>query len=153
MSYIEQPQREDLCVFCQARDRPDGPQNLIVHRGENAFVILNRYPYTSGHLMVVPNDHQPHLGGLSPSTRSEVMELTNTAVSILQDAYRAQGFNVGFNLGEAAGAGILDHIHLHIVPRWVGDTNFMTALGETRVLPEALEETYGRMRQAWEALA
>lgn len=149
MSYIEQPQLEGICVFCRALARPDGPENLIVHRGDLAFVILNRYPYTSGHLMVVPNDHQADLAGLSPVVRSELMELTHLAIQVLRRVYNAQGINVGLNLGEAAGAGILDHVHLHVVPRWVGDTNFMSALGETRVLPEALADSYRRVRNAW----
>jgi ATP adenylyltransferase len=149
MEYIEMHKSEDACVFCRAAGQNDGPGNLVVHRGERAFVIINRYPYTSGHLMVVPYEHHPSLDDLDPLTRSEMMELITEALRIVQDLYRPQGFNVGVNIGVAAGAGIEEHIHMHLVPRWAGDTNFMSSLGETRVLPEALEETYRRLRQAW----
>ncbi len=151
MSYIEQHNHDDPCVFCRALSLPDGPENLIVFRGAHAFVILNRYPYTSGHLMIVPNAHQADLDDLEPAARAELMELASRAVTILRNAYSPEGFNMGANMGAAAGAGIADHVHLHLVPRWQGDTNFMSALGQTRVLPEALETTYQRIRQAWDA--
>ena len=150
MEYIQSNKNESGCVFCNCCEQPDGPDNLIVVRGQRAFVILNRFPYTSGHLMVVPYDHHPSLELLEPETRAEIMEQTSRALIVLTAEYHPQGFNLGVNIGEAAGAGILDHVHMHIVPRWSGDTNFMSALSSTRVLPEALEETYWRVRSAWE---
>ena len=149
MSYIKSQKTQDGCVFCNALAKDDSAENLIVFRGERAFVILNRFPYTSGHVMVLPYDHQPTLEALDPETRAEMIELTTQTTHALTGLYRPQGFNIGINLGEAAGAGIEQHIHIHIVPRWVGDTNFMTAVGQTRVLPEALEETWKRVREAW----
>ncbi len=149
MTYIKSNKTQDGCVFCNALAEKDSAENLIVLRGERAFVILNRFPYTSGHMMVLPYDHQPMLDALDPETRAEMMELTTQATRILAELYTPQGFNIGINLGEAAGAGIEQHIHIHVVPRWVGDTNFMTAVGETRVLPEVLEETWKRVREAW----
>ncbi len=149
MPYIENDNPAEECVFCAAQARTDGPENLIVHRGPGAYVILNRYPYTSGHLMIVPYAHEPTLDGLDTSLLTEMMTLSRLGVQVLQAVYHPEGFNLGINLGDAAGAGITDHVHLHIVPRWVGDTNFMATLGETRVLPEALEKTYERIRAAW----
>jgi ATP adenylyltransferase len=151
MSYIREHKKEPGCVFCSAQDQHDGVENLIVHRGEYAYVILNRYPYTSGHLMVVPYVHQPHLEDLDPETRAEMMEQVTQCVWVLRSAYRAEGFNIGLNIGEAAGAGIPSHVHFHVVPRWQGDTNFMSTLGEVRVVPEALADTYKRLRKAWDA--
>lgn len=150
MDYIQRPADSNQeCVFCQVCNLQDGPQNLIVFRGQSAYVILNRYPYTSGHVMVVPYVHQPSLENLTPETRSELMELASLAIQVLQAEYHPQGFNLGINIGEAAGAGIIGHVHLHVVPRWKGDTNFMSTLGQTRVLPENLEDTYERLRRAW----
>jgi len=149
MTYIQNNKKDDECVFCKAFAGPDGAENLIVYRGQRSFVILNRYPYTSGHLMVVPNVHAATLQELATETRSEIMELTANALSVLCVEYHPQGFNLGMNLGESAGAGIAEHIHLHIVPRWGGDTNFMLTTATTRVLPEALEDTYARIKQAW----
>jgi len=150
MSYIQKHKDESGCVFCEAQGVADGPENLILFRGQRAFVILNRYPYTSGHLMVVPFQHEASLNGLDAETRTELLELTNTIINMLEKEYLAQGFNVGINIGEAAGAGITEHVHLHVVPRWSGDTNFMSSLGETRVLPETLEDTYVRLKKAWQ---
>lgn len=150
MSYIQSHRQETDCVFCLEMSRADGPENLIIYRGQNAFVILNRYPYTSGHLMIVPYIHESTLVKLDAGTRAELMELVNQAIVILEQVYKPQGFNVGVNIGEAAGAGITQHIHIHVVPRWGGDTNFMSSLAQTRVLPESLEETYRRLKQAWQ---
>lgn len=150
MKYIAEEKNKEECVFCVEPRQPDGVKNLIVYRGEQAYVILNRYPYTSGHLMVVPFDHLSSLEQLRPQVRAEMMELVADCLQVLRVAYQPEGFNVGVNIGEAAGAGILDHVHLHVVPRWTGDTNFMSALGETRVLPESLEESYQRLKTAWE---
>jgi ATP adenylyltransferase len=145
MKYIESHEKEEGCVFCNAHAKEDGAANLIVSRGEHAFVILNRYPYTSGHLMVIPFEHAATLEELASTTRAEMMELTSQCTTVLRKTYNPQGFNVGVNIGEAAGAGVPGHVHIHIVPRWGGDTNFMSAVGETRVLPEALEDTYKRV--------
>ena len=151
MDYIQNPKHNNkACVFCAAPAEADDEQNLIVHRGQTAYVILNRYPYTSGHVMIVPFEHCSTLAQLNSQTRSEIMELANQAILVIGIEYKAQGFNMGFNIGEAAGAGITEHIHMHIVPRWQADTNFMSTLGMTRVLPEALADTYRRLKQAWD---
>lgn len=149
MEYIQSDKNKDICIFCNEMSRPDGIENLIIHRGNRAFIILNRYPYTSGHLMVVPNDHLASLELLDTETRSEIMELTAQSMFVLREVYQPQGFNIGVNIGVAAGAGVLDHVHLHVVPRWGGDTNFMSALSDTRVLPEMLESTFERLQNAW----
>jgi ATP adenylyltransferase len=149
MEYIQSDKNKDICIFCNEMSRPDGIENLIIHRGNRAFIILNRYPYTSGHLMVVPNDHLASLELLDTETRSEIMELTAQSMVVLREVYQPQGFNIGVNIGVAAGAGVLDHVHLHVVPRWGGDTNFMSALSDTRVLPEMLESTFERLQNAW----
>jgi ATP adenylyltransferase len=151
MEYIENSHKEDGCIFCIAQDKEDSAENLIAFRGERAYVILNRYPYTSGHLMVVPLDHKPNLEELDPLTRAEMMELTARCMTVLRKIYNTQAFNMGANIGEAAGAGVKSHVHIHIVPRWAGDTNFMSTLGQTRVLPETLESTYRRIQDGfWE---
>lgn len=152
MSYINELKADKGCVFCNALDSVDGMSNLIIHRGVFAYVILNRYPYTSGHLMVVPLEHKSNLEDLSPQTRLEIIELVSNCLNILRVNYKAQGFNVGANIGSAAGAGIPKHFHFHVVPRWDGDTNFMSAVGETRVVPESLDDTYRRVRKAWDKL-
>jgi ATP adenylyltransferase len=148
MNYLEEHDKVEGCVFCAALSRTDGPENLIAHRGRQAFVILNLYPYTSGHLMVVSFEHKATLEELDEATRTEMMELSTRCMSVLRELYHPQGFNMGINIGEAAGAGVIGHVHIHIVPRWVGDTNFMSATAATRVLPEMLEDTYQRVRQA-----
>ena len=150
MTYIESHKDEEACAFCSALGKPDGPENLIVFRDQRAFVILNRYPYTSGHVMVVPYRHEATLERLEPETRAEMMELANRSMQVLDRIYQPQGFNIGINIGEAAGAGITEHVHLHVVPRWLGDTNFMSSLSQTRVLPETLEDTYRRVKEGWE---
>jgi ATP adenylyltransferase len=150
MTYIEKNKFEVACAFCDALEESDSAGNLIVYRGPRAFIILNRFPYTSGHLMTVPYQHCPSLEDLNPETRAEIIELANLGMQVLRQVYQPQGFNLGINLGEAAGAGITDHIHMHVVPRWTGDTNFMSSLGHTRVLPETLEDTYNRIKGAWE---
>jgi ATP adenylyltransferase len=151
MEYIENHNKEEGCVFCKAQAMQDGPQNLIVYRGALAYVILNRYPYTSGHVMVVPLRHQPNLEGLNAPERAEMMELTSLATRVLRRIYQTQAFNVGLNIGEAAGAGVKEHVHVHVVPRWVGDTNFMSTLAETRVLPELLPDTWARIKTGFDS--
>jgi ATP adenylyltransferase len=148
MEYVES-NKEEGCVFCSAQKMEDGAENLIAFRGERAYVILNRYPYTSGHLMIVPFDHQPNLEELDPRTRSEMMELTTRCMTVLRRIYHPEAFNMGANIGEAAGAGIKQHVHVHVVPRWAGDTNFMTTIGASRVLPESLEKTHERVKSAF----
>lgn len=150
MKYIEGHEGQTGCIFCDALARPDNAENLIIKRGVLAFVILNLYPYTSGHIMVAPVTHQPSLEYLDPDSRAEMMELVSQSLVTLKEIYRPQAFNVGANIGEAAGAGVPGHVHMHIVPRWTGDTNFMSTLGETRVLPEALEDTYKRIKAGFE---
>ncbi len=129
------------CVFCAAQASAPGPDSLIIHRGGSCFVILNLYPYNNGHLMVVPGRHCGRLSELTAPELDELMRLTRAAEMALEERYHPHGFNMGLNLGKSAGAGVLDHLHMHIVPRWNGDTNFMTVVGETRVLPETLDET------------
>ncbi len=149
MTYIEKHEKESGCVFCNAQAKADGTENLIVLRGKNAYVILNRFPYTSGHLMVIPFEHKPNLEDLNSETRAEMMELASRCTTVLRKVYRTESFNMGINIGEAAGAGVLGHVHIHIVPRWVGDTNFMSTTGDMRVLPEALEDTYRRVKEVF----
>lgn len=150
MTYIENHEKENGCVFCNAQAKADGIENLIAFRGKLAYVILNRFPYTSGHLMVIPFAHVPNLEELDTETRADMMELTSRSMSVLRGIYKPHGFNMGANIGEAAGAGVLGHVHIHIVPRWAGDTNFMSAVAETRVLPESLDDTYRRVRAAFD---
>jgi ATP adenylyltransferase len=144
--------KPDGCVFCLATGSPE-PEPLIVFRGTRCFVILNLYPYNNGHLMVVPNRHVATLAALSPEELAEVGLLTQRCEMALTEAYTPQGMNVGINLGKSAGAGVLDHIHVHVVPRWSGDTNFMTVVGEMRVLPEDLASSAARLRPIFERLA
>jgi ATP adenylyltransferase len=135
------------CVFCEIEKHPDQDEaNLVIHRALHAFIVLNRYPYTSGHLLIVPFEHVGQLDAAARQTTDEMMELTKRSQTALREVYQPSGFNVGMNLGESAGAGIVDHIHIHILPRWTGDTNFMTTVGETRVLPEDLTTTYKKLR-------
>lgn len=149
MTYIENSKNEGGCVFCNLQAKADGVENLIAFRAKLSYVILNRFPYTSGHLMVIPFAHIATIEELDAMTRAEMMELTSRCTTELRQLYQPQGFNVGINMGEAAGAGVLGHVHIHIVPRWAGDTNFMSAIGETRVLPESLEDTYKRVKNAF----
>lgn len=138
------------CAFCEAQGKPDSFANLIVHRGEYNFVILNLYPYTSGHMMVVPYAHTNRLEQLPAEQLSEMMLLIQKSIRVLTKLYCPQGFNVGLNLGDAGGAGIKEHMHWHIIPRWIGDANFITVIGKTRVLPESLEESYAKILEAWQ---
>jgi ATP adenylyltransferase len=149
MKYIEENSDNGECVFCKAYQADNPAENLIIHRGQKSFVIMNRYPYTTGHLMVLPIQHQADLNGVDRETRKEVMDLITAAVEVLKEIYQPQGFNVGCNLGAAAGAGIPRHLHWHIVPRWGGDTNFISSIGGARVIPEALEDTYQKIITAW----
>jgi ATP adenylyltransferase len=137
------------CIFCAKPGEDRDAQNFIVHRGEHAFVILNAYPYTAGHLLVAPYRHTADLTALSDAENLELMRLTRQSLEALKRAFAPHGFNVGMNLGRAGGAGIADHLHLHVVPRWEGDTNFMTVVADIRVVPEALSGTWQRLREVW----
>jgi ATP adenylyltransferase len=150
--YVTGGAKSDGCVFCAAQDAPDA-ESLIVFRGRTAFVILNLYPYNNGHLMVVPNRHIATLAAATDDELCEMIALTQRAELALTEAYAPHGMNVGINLGKPAGAGILDHLHIHVVPRWNGDTNFMTTIGQTRVLPEELPQTAERLKPVFERLA
>jgi ATP adenylyltransferase len=136
------------CVFCdRARLSPSHDRaSLILYRAERNFIILNLYPYNSAHLMVVPYEHTADLPALDNATRDEMMALSQRMVAVIQDEYHPQGFNLGMNLGRVAGAGVADHLHMHVVPRWSGDTNFMPVVGQTKVMPELLETTYDRLK-------
>ena len=149
--YIGRDKNNEGCAFCLALKEQDSPENLIFHRGETCFVILNLFPYTSGHLMVVPYTHTNQLSDLPAEMLNEMMQLVQKAVRVMEEVYHPQGFNVGLNLGSAAGAGIAAHMHMHVVPRWQGDANFMSIIGQTRVMPEDLELTYRRLSEAWQA--
>jgi ATP adenylyltransferase len=139
------------CIFCNITE--PGREELILVRGRTSFVILNLYPYNSGHLMVVPNRHVPTLHASTPDELAELMKLARHAEMALAEAYKPQGINVGINLGRPAGAGVLDHLHVHVVPRWNGDTSFMSVTAGTRVLPEALSATRDRLKPIFERLA
>ncbi len=149
MKYIERPNPEGGtgCIFVDLPAQNLDEENLILDRGTTAFVMLNRFPYTNGHLMVIPFQHTAELSDLSDPELLEVNQLLARTVEWLKAAFRPQGFNIGVNLGAVAGAGIPDHIHWHVVPRWGGDTNFMTAVAGTRVHPVSLEETYRRLKE------
>jgi ATP adenylyltransferase len=137
------------CIFCDKPAEGQDEKNLIVERGQRAYVILNLYPYNNGHLMVVPYTHVASPEQLDEATLTEMMLLLNHSLTALRSMYNPQAFNVGMNIGTAAGAGIAEHVHLHAVPRWAGDTNYMTVTAGTRVIPEDLRETWQRMRTAW----
>src|SRR5579871_5375234 len=145
--YVSQAGKSESCPFCEkiqedpSRDR----ENLVLHRGRNNFVILNLYPYTTGHVMVMPYAHVASLDGVSSEALGEMMELTRQTQHAIAEAYHPEGYNIGMNLGKCAGAGVADHIHLHLLPRWGGDTNFMTVVAETRVQPEELLTTYDKL--------
>ena len=149
---VTDPERPRVeCVMCALAAAPDDDEAFVVARGDHAFVVLNAYPYTSGHVMVVPNRHEGHLELLGPYEAAEVMGLTQWTVAALKRAYGPDGMNVGMNLGAAGGAGIPGHLHVHVLPRRHADTNFMTTVAETRVIPESLGETLERLRAAWDA--
>jgi ATP adenylyltransferase len=146
----------ERCIFCDAAAvsaSPDGDDDLVLIRGRRSYVILNRYPYNNGHLMVAPNRHVATLQAAVPDELSELMQLTRHAEMALSDAYKPQGINVGINIGRPAGAGIVDHLHVHLVPRWIGDTSFISVVGNVRVLPEELAQTAARLRPIFERLS
>jgi len=139
------------CIFCDKPRQQSDKENLIVYRGATAFVLLNLYPYNNGHLMVAPYAHTAKLSELSPESLSEIMKLVQGCEAALYQAYLPQGYNIGMNLGQIAGAGIADHLHMHVVPRWSGDTNFMPVIAETKVLPDSLSGSYDKIMSAWQS--
>jgi ATP adenylyltransferase len=145
--------KNDRCIFCEAAREDAGADDFIIVRGRGVYVLLNRYPYNNGHLMIVPNRHVPTLAKTTSDERAEVMRLMRHAEMALTEAYSPQGINTGINLGRPAGAGIVDHLHVHMLPRWNGDTSFMSVIGNTRVLPEELGQTAARLRPIFERLA
>jgi ATP adenylyltransferase len=150
LEYIEQADAEQGCIFCRALEGDD-EEGFIVHRGREAFVLLNRYPYASGHLMVAPSRHVGEFSELGDGEALEVHRLADQGMGTLAQVYGPQGFNLGWNLGRIAGAGVIDHVHMHVVPRWAGDTNFMPVLADVKVLPEHLMETRRRLAETWPA--
>jgi ATP adenylyltransferase len=154
MQYVSSATGEDeACIFCVARGAGDEIDSHVLYRGPDAFVLLNAYPYNTGHLMIAPNRHVGELDELTTEERSAVMELTSASSSIVKEGMAPHGFNVGMNLGRVAGAGIPGHLHVHIVPRWGGDTNFMPVVGHTRVLPEMLADTDAKLRPLFARLS
>jgi ATP adenylyltransferase len=147
--YVSTADKADGCPFCHQLDAGNDRQSFIVHRAAHNFVILNLYPYTSGHVMVVPYEHVDSLQKLPSDAATEMMALTQKMEAVLRKVYHPDGINLGMNIGKAAGAGVAGHIHMHVLPRWVADSNFMTTIGETRVLPESLETTWERMKEAF----
>lgn len=142
-----QDSKSSGCVFCSIQADPEHDEaNFVLYRASRSFVVLNIYPYISGHLLIVPNEHVGELDGAPKETTDELMDLTKRCQTALRAAYEPAGFNLGMNLGKSAGAGIVDHIHIHIMPRWIGDTNFMSTISETRVIPEDLATTYKKLR-------
>ena len=146
MAWIGAAKAPAGCVFCSARDNRDDRKDLVLERGEHAYLILNAYPYASGHLMAVVNRHLGALTGADTGELTDMMRLVQLAIGALAAEYRPDGFNVGLNQGRAAGAGIEDHLHIHVVPRWNGDANFVSVIGDTRVLPETLQTTWERLK-------
>lgn len=151
LAYVKDASKdnEEQCIFCAKPQADDDEANLIVHRGEHAFVILNLFPYTNGHLMVAPYDHVGRLQELPPGTLAEMMALAQRAMDRLESVYDPHGYNVGFNQGRVAGAGVEHHIHMHVVPRWGGDTNFMPVIADTKVMPQTLEQSFEALKGAF----
>ena len=144
-AYVSSAEKAAGCVFCNAVAANDDAKTRIVYRGQHCFVILNTYPYTPGHVMIVPYAHLDELQKLLAEAASEMMTLSQRMESVLRELYHPDGINLGMNIGKAAGAGIAGHIHMHVLPRWVADANFLSVVGETRILPETLDETWKRM--------
>jgi ATP adenylyltransferase len=146
-NYIASANREEGCVFCRIAQEHKDAENYIVHRARLNFIILNLFPYTGGHLMIVPFEHQASLAAVGEATTTEMIELAKRSEVALENEYQPDGFNIGMNLGRSAGAGVADHLHLHVVPRWSGDANFVSIVGETRVLPEDLATTQQKLKK------
>jgi ATP adenylyltransferase len=148
LEYVQHADESAGCVFCAA-DAGNDEEYLVIHRGEQAFALLNRFPYASGHLMIAPRRHEGDFAGLTDDEALEVHRLASAALAALGETYEPDGYNLGWNLGRVAGAGILDHVHLHVVPRWEGDTNFMPVLADVKVLPEHLAATRTKLAEVW----
>ncbi len=146
-AYITGAGKTPGCLFCEQAKANDDRKALIIHRGQHCFIMLNAFPYTNGHVMIAPYEHVDQLAKLSAAAATEMMALTQRMETALRAVYHPDGLNLGMNLGRAAGAGVADHIHMHVLPRWVGDSNFMTPVGETRVLPEDLATTYEKLKK------
>lgn len=146
MEYILSDKEKTGCIFCTDNDRAGDEERLILHAGAMSIVMMNRFPYNNGHLLVAPVRHTPDLEGLSPDESLDLILMVRKTVEILKKEMSPEGFNVGLNLGKPAGAGVEDHMHFHIVPRWNGDTNFMTVIGEVRVIPEHIRKTYNKLK-------
>lgn len=151
IEYITDDSKNEGCVFCEKSAQSDDTKNLIVHRGKTGFVIMNRYPYNNGHLLVVPYKHADSLSLLSDEAKIEIMNYLNVSQEVLNEVMHPQGYNIGMNLGRTAGAGIVGHLHFHVVPRWGGDTNFLPVIGHTKVVSEALEQTCMKLKSAFDA--
>ena len=149
-TYIQANKEKSGCIFCFAAASSDDEQTLVIHRAEFNFIILNRYPYTSGHFMIAPYQHAQRLQALNLPAAAEMMRLARLAERVIESVYQPHGLNLGLNLGEAAGAGIEQHLHLHALPRWKGDANFMTSVGNTRVVPETLDQTYSKLKTGFQ---
>ena len=149
LEYVANADAQEGCIFCLAHAADDDERRLVVHRGERAIVMLNKFPYATGHVLIASHRHVGEIGGLDDGEALELHRLGVAATRALDDVFKPQGFNLGWNLGRVAGAGIVDHVHLHVVPRWSGDTNFMPVLADVKVLPEHLEETRARLAAAW----
>jgi ATP adenylyltransferase len=149
LEYIKSADEELGCLFCDAAADADDEERLVLHRGTRAIVLLNKFPYSSGHFMVAPVRHVGEFGDLDGDEVLELHRLASYGMGALAETYAPQGYNVGWNLGRIAGAGVVDHVHLHVVPRWAGDTNFMPVLADVKVLPEHLRETRRRLVEAW----
>ena len=147
IKYLERDNMEG-CIFCEKPAENRDEENYILYRGEWAYILLNLYPYSNGHLMVAPYAHVGQLVDMDRATRAEIMELTTFCTRLLSHVSHPAGFNIGANIGKAAGAGFDQHFHMHVVPRWLGDTNFMPVVGNTRVIPESLDDTYRRLKRA-----
>ncbi|MGH2786816.1 MAG: HIT family protein [Actinomycetota bacterium] len=145
MAYVSSADNDDGCVFCEGLAGSDDAARIL-HKGERVFVILNAFPYNTGHLMIAPNRHVGDLAALDYDERCELMEVTTKSIDVVRAAMNAHGFNIGVNLGRVAGAGIPGHVHVHVVPRWGGDTNFMPVTGDAKVLPELIEDTAAKLR-------
>jgi ATP adenylyltransferase len=151
MELVSKNEPQQGCIFCDLPKSTDDRANLILGRSQRTFAILNRFPYNNGHLMVVPYSHVGEPSGLSPEENGELAEMVRVALRLVGKGYGPQGYNVGMNLGRVAGAGIADHLHWHVVPRWGGDTNFMPVLGDTKVMPEHLRASWDRLRPLFAA--
>ena len=145
--YVSQPGSNQACIFCEALKRRDDAETLVLFRGRLNFILLNRYPYTTGHSMIAPYEHVGELDRATPETLAEMMELAQRLQRAFAAEYKPEGYNLGMNLGKVAGAGVADHLHLHVLPRWAGDTSFMTTVGETRLEPEDLGTTYKKLKK------